>query len=185
MSDAEFIRILIAFGSGALLATLGAWTNHLFSNRRWQSELRNQEVEYWREFADDWFNLAMGTSEHNTPVIARELPRNLNVLPHNELRRTEWIHELTERLGKGNRRAPEPLTEHVRLFLDRMRVASDTTPFDIELAKVAIVAFRRAMNDYVRRGKTPPVKVVPGESRDGYDGGAEEVRRRLGRWPRG
>jgi len=177
VSDAEFIKILISFGAGSLLTLIGAWSNHLFSGQRWKAELRNSEVSYWRDFSDKWFSVTMDMAELNSPVRAGEIPVNLDELKRElleKLRRVSDHHKDIWRLG--TKRAPEPLTDHVRLFLARMERAKDAIPYDIELAKIAIVEFRSALDQYVRRGRVRRVRLFPEESAAEFPGGVGRIR---------
>ena len=177
MSNAEFIKILISVGAGSLLTLIGAWSNHLFSGQRWKAELRNSEVSYWRDFSDKWFSITMHMAELNTPVKAEKIPGDLEEIKRALYEQARWLsNQHRDILQLGTRRAPEPLTDHVRLFLDRMGRAKDAIPYDIELAKIAVVEFRSALDDYVRRGKTCRVRLFAEESAAEFPRGVDRVR---------
>lgn len=169
MTNSDFIRILITFGTGAGVVLIGTWVGHSLSGQRWKAELRNAEVSHWRDFADKWFNFAMEFAHIATPIVLAERRDALQ----QQLER-DWIHlnqikNLQADLAASNRRAPEPLTNHVRLFIDRMHRSATAIPFEIELAKFAIVHFRAALDDYVRRGRTKALRLIEGESPSDYD----------------
>ncbi len=151
MIDAGFIKILITLGLGALI---GAALNHFFSGQRWKAELRNSEVSYWRDFSDRLSSAGMLYSEVRSLVPAARLPTNPESLMTGQVEKLQELDDLLDSLGAVIKRAPEPLTDHVRLFGRRMRRARDDIPYDIGLANTAIVEFRSALDEYVHRGKT-------------------------------
>ncbi len=169
MTDADFIKVLISFAAGSLLTLLGAWTNHRLSTRRWEAEVRSAEVSYLREFCDTWVDLTMRKAELEGPVSATALPADPSRIQAAQLSELQQLSDAYKSLRPAVKRAPEPLTDHLRLFLIRMARAGNAVPYDIEFTKVALVEFRSALNQYVRRGKTRGVSLFPNESAEEYE----------------
>lgn len=178
MTDADFIKFLISLAAGSLLTLLGAWTNHRLSESRWEAEVRNTEVSYLREFCDKWFHITMSEADLRSPVLATALPADPGQVVAKQRLKLQEVADALQSVRPAIKRAPEPLTDHVRLFLDSMERAGKAARYDIELAKVAVVEFRSALNQYVRRGRTSGVRLFPNESADEYDRVARRIRMR-------
>jgi hypothetical protein len=176
MTDGEFLRLLVTFVTGASVAMVAGVANHVLSTKRLDAKSRRDDVAYWRDFSNKFFNITMNQAEMRTPLpfSTIEQPRALQDL---EFRKLQTINKNIESILGETRRAPEPLTDHVRLFLHRMKRAADAIPYDIELAKIAIVQFRKALDEYVRKGKTRGVVLMRGESEHEYDRVAGLVQR--------
>lgn len=60
-----------------------------------------------------------------------------------------------------------------------MHRAWEAVPYDMEIAKIAVVEFRAALDRFVRTGRTRGVRLMPDESESEYDRVEARVRRRL------
>lgn len=138
--------------------------------------MRNAEVSYLREFCDAWFSITMKEADLNSPITATTLPADPAQIAAAQRVELQEVADALKSVEPAIKRAPEPLTDHLRLFLERMERAGHRVPYDIELAKVAVVEFRSAMNQYVRRGRTSGVRLFPNESADEYDRVAGRMR---------
>jgi hypothetical protein len=164
MDDADFLKLLASGVVGALLTALGAWTNHIFSTRKWEAERRAAEVGQMREMADLLLMAAIKMAEQKQLKTATQMPQDLAEFFRRLREEADSLHGLHQSLDEHIRRAPEPLVDHVRFMVDRIRRAERTTPFDQKLASLAVVHFRKALDEYVRRGATSGLHLIPGES---------------------
>lgn len=164
----QLVAILVSVVTGASIAIVAGCVAHVLATQRWQGELRHGEVTHWQQYADDWFNLALEAAELRSVAIIDATNDVKSQMARDE-GHTARFNALWTRMSEGTRRAPEPLTEHVRLFSDRMHRASETQPFDIELGRFAIVHFRAALNDYMRKGRTAALRLIDDENPQEYD----------------
>jgi hypothetical protein len=164
MDTSEVVRLLIAFVLGSLLTAVGAWINHVFSTRTWERDRRSSEVEYWRDFSDRYSGLLHDKAHVVGLTVASAVPDDSNELLQGQVDELHRLQAETQDLGSGLRRAPESLTSHVRLFTHRMRRAHAGQPPDQEFANFALVQFRQALDEYVRRGKATAPTLRSNES---------------------
>ena len=164
MNTDEIIRLLGAFGLGTLLtAIVVAIVNHVLAERRWERERRGGEVAKWREFADRYCDPHYRWAQAHSLRTASEVPDDPAAVGREAIEELLKLKTNLEVLDSLVGRLPEPLTAHSRLFQRRVDRAYETHPPDQEAANHALVRFRDAVDEYVRRGKTSALKYRPGE----------------------
>ncbi len=165
MDTSEVLRVLGAFGLGSLLAAAGtAGINHVLSVRRWERERRSSDVAYWHDFLNRYVSLHYEYAERGRIKVASTVPVDLDQMQTHELDDLREMNAKARDIKSGLRRAPEPLTAHTRLFADRLSRSYESQPPDHEFANFAIMQFRQALDEYVRRGKAGAPKLRQNES---------------------
>ena len=164
MDTGEFVRLIGALAVGALLTAFGSGLNHVFSTRVSERARRASEVAYWFDFIDDYYRVHVRMAELTGLTTASELPDDLGELVRVRTDQIQTLKAAVEELDAGTRRAPEPLTGHVRLFLERMSRAYSDDPVSYEAVNRAVMVFRQALHDYERSGRVAPPKPLPDES---------------------
>lgn len=163
MSDTDFLRILAVFLLGSATTAVGAWLNHLLTLRRLDRQERSSEVSFWRSLADDLWHIHMDIAESQSLTTVDTLPSNLNQVQDGEIENLDRLRGRLIDLQTRIRRAPEPLTDHVRLLNARLDAAHNARPVDSYLARRAIVDFRAALDEYRRRARTRPPRLHANE----------------------
>ena len=165
MNSTDLVGLVGAFGLGSVLTAFGAaWLNHFLSERRSDREQRSSEVTFWRDYSDRSSKVYLDIAQVTRLKSASQLPADPDALVRDQVETVKRIEDELANLRSDTRRAPEPLTKHVRLFMDRLSHAFETEPPDQEYANFALVRFRQALDEYVRRGKTSKPKLRPNES---------------------
>ncbi len=165
MTTNEILGLLGAIGLGSIVtAIVAAGINHVLSGRRWDRERRSSEVAHHRNFSDRLMSARFTFADMTRLEVASELPDHPKAVIDLQLEVGKKLQAELDDLNSITRRSPEPLTDHTRLFVHRLYRAYDARPPDQEYANFALVRYREALDEYIRRGKTTAPKLRPNES---------------------